>query len=131
MEAPSSSQQSNDATYVSANGESEPLSPRGTYVIPHDKNAEQKEVAPCNDTFLVPPIENTEKAKCQPINDQNVVISTNTGAKQKKKNSVASSIMTEDDSDSTQSSIVNEHEAVEKPTKNGMLTKKNPKELFK
>lgn len=126
-----SSQQS-DATFVSTTEESQPLSPRATYVIPKNALSAQARVDP-NATFQV----SDEAAKMQPINDQTIVVTTksNGGAIRKKKMSAAS-IMTEDDSDSSHSnedvplsSIARMAIASSKTA--SAANKKNPKELFK
>lgn len=128
-----SSQQS-DATFVSTTGELEnnPLSPRATYVIP--KNAQSAEASDNpNATFQV----SNGTVKAQLTNDQTIVMATksNVGAVRKKRLSAAS-IMTEDDSDSSHSSVDEPSNNAERMAPTSMktatgTTKKNTKELFK
>lgn len=103
--------QQNDATFVTTvdETEKEALSPRGTYIIP--KGASVTDGA--NATFNVDaPVSKSKVA----INDQTVVVS----AKAVTAKTSASSIMTEDDSDTETTA-----------RKYGPKSKKDPKELFK
>lgn len=79
------------------------LSPRGTYVIP-------KGAAVVDSTFDV----EKSAGKTKQINNQTVVVTSKVSA---------SSLMTEDDSDSDT--------GVRKYALNGIKSKKDPKELFK
>lgn len=110
---PQSSQQSNDATFVTTadDVEMETLSPRNTYIIP--KNVVTSE--PSNTTFNV---ENQTNSAKRMINDQTVLLKPNPDTKSKIS---GASIMTEDDSDSDT--------GIRKPT--ALKSKKHPKELFK
>lgn len=123
-----SSQQS-DATFVSTTEESQPLSPRATYVIPKNAQSAQAHGDP-NATFQV----SDGAAKALPVNDQTMVVTTksNGGAIRKKKLSAAS-IMTEDDSDSNDDvplGSIGRTAAASSKTASA-ANKKNPKELFK
>ncbi|XP_055313027.1 inner centromere protein-like [Sitodiplosis mosellana] len=103
-----------DATFVTTvdETEKEQLSPRGTYIIPKGGDG----IDGPNATFNV---EQTAKATAnRAINDQTVVVGGTKGAAGSKVS--ASSIMTEDDSDSDTGTR----------KYNGLKTKKNPKELF-
>lgn len=103
-----------DATFVTTvdETEKEQLSPRGTYIIPKGADG----IDGPNATFNVD--QTTTKATSnRAINDQTVVV----GAKTVASKVSASSIMTEDDSDSDTSTR----------KYNGIKSKKNPKELFK
>lgn len=132
VELPSSQQ--SDATFISTTGEMEcnALSPRATYVIP--KNAQSAE-ASCNPnaTFQV----SNETVKALLTNDQTIVMATksNVGAVRKNRLSAAS-IMTEDDSDSSHSSVDEPSNDAGRMVPTSMktaagATKKNTKELFK
>lgn len=106
-----SSQQS-DATFVTVNDEqAEPLSPRGTYVIPKDNATNVV------DTAWMPNAEST--APINTINNQTIVVAAESkGANKSKK---PNSLMTEEESDTDSESNARKQ----------IKSKKNTKELFK
>lgn len=131
MELPLSQQ--SDATFVSSTDQSEndQLEPRATYVVPISNctvtsaTIARAVVSPIHDnasnaTFFV---DGAITAPCEPAKDQTVVIAVN-------RKGSATSIMTEDDSDSSSASPVRNYIKAAEQILNGG-TKKNPKELFK
>lgn len=117
-EAPLSQQ--SDATFVSSTDQSatEQLEPRATYVVPKTTETISAAVVATDSdaTFSV------DGATSVSTENKTVVIATN-------RKGSATSIMTEDDSDSSASPVTNYKRAAEKIMNGG--TKKNPNELFK
>lgn len=112
--------QQSDATFVSSTDQSanEPLEPRGTYVVPTATISAAS--ADTNETFCV---ENGSTSAPSSASDQTVFVAT-------AKRQSATSIMTEDDSDSSTNSPGTYYKKTAQKIVSGTL-RKTPQEIFK